>query len=114
MKNYIVVLTIGERIPIDGDELERVVQAKLFGSLFFSRRGMIDGKYFGSIVVDNHRAKGVKYSYDVEKDREPYSNEKEMPDIFSEHRDRMKELISAKNSGVIAIPSNDAKRLTGN
>ena len=97
MKNFIVVITTGEKIPIDEDEFPRVAMALANNTDFFARRGLIRGRLIGTIIEDIHRKKGIKYSYDIEKEREPYSNDKEMPDSFSVVRKNMASLFLAGN-----------------
>ncbi len=87
-KNYVVKTTTG-MIPIDEDELEKVVLAMSDGSIAFCRQGIIKGAFVSEIVEDIWRKKGVYYSYDVKKEMSPYRPEQKLPDMFGELRAKL-------------------------
>jgi len=87
-KCYAVMTTTGI-IPIDEDELEKVVLAMSDGSIAFCRQGIIKGSFVSEIVEDVWRKKGVYYSYDVKKEKTPYKYESKLPDMFPELREKL-------------------------
>lgn len=55
-KGYLVVLSIGERIPIDQDEVKAVLEAvRKPGTLVKVRQGIFDTRFFACIVEDKPR-----------------------------------------------------------
>ena len=88
MISYLVKTTTG-MIPIDEDELEKVVTAMSKGSIAFCRQGIIKGAFISEVVEDVWRKKGVYYSYDVKKEVSPYRAEQKLPDMFGELRAKL-------------------------
>ena len=62
MKNipFLVVLSTGPAIPIDADEVEKVIQARLTGSDAALRRGMFNPSFYVSLVLDDKRISSFK------------------------------------------------------
>ncbi len=80
--NYLVKLTSGESIPIDADEVEKVLTAIQKMSIVRVKRGIFNAKYFVSMVEDYNRVKGLNHGVQA-RDRRAFSNLKSLPDIFA-------------------------------
>lgn len=86
--NYIII-SGNEKIPIDHDELEKALKCMQTKSIAMFRRGIVNGSYIANIIKDEWRDKGVYYSYDISRETLPQNNDKILPDLFSEVREKL-------------------------
>lgn len=90
MKNFIIKTTIGN-IQIDADELPKYLEAKRKRSIVVFRQGIYDGNLLSIVVEDYNRQKQYHVGHE-EKTRSNFSNDRALPDIFSEIRTNVEKL----------------------
>ena len=80
--NYLIKTT-KTNIPIDEDELPKVMKAWENNDPVVVRQGIVNPKFIEAIIPDEHREKGLKYGYEIQNERKPYKPDKQLPNEFA-------------------------------
>lgn len=86
---YLIKLSTGDFIPLDQDELPNVIQGLRNKQIVVVRQGIFNPSHFVAVVKDRKRVLGENYQYGKDDYAPAPSKDKELPDIFSEVREKM-------------------------
>jgi hypothetical protein len=108
-RGFKAIMSTGEEIKIDADEIEVAQRAVATGQFIRVRQGIINPSYLVSIVEDKHRR--IEFLEDTK--YEPHKREggmKSLADIFSKHVPRLAAGPPGEEQGR-ALPTAETKNL---
>jgi len=80
--NYLIKTT-KTNIPIDEDELPKVMKAWENNAPVVVRQGIVNPNFIEAIIPDEHRKRGLNYGYEIDTERKPYNPDKQLPNEFA-------------------------------
>jgi hypothetical protein len=91
-KYFLIVMSRGPDIPIDSEELPKVIQALQTKQPAIMKRGMFNPSFWISTVEDIDRREG--WNRELGQDKREITSKKPLSDLFLEMRSNLQKMIT--------------------